>query len=328
MSVVPSFPSLKEPSRLLSVLQRQKYHLVGRHSAVKRCNWLHRSLVSNRPCYKQRFYGIATHRCIQMSPTSVYCNLQCLYCWRVQPQDIAISWNELRPSEWDSPETIVEGCIREQQRILSGYKDLVIKGKVHPKKFNEALSPKHVAISLTGEPTLYPHLGDLIGLFHRLGFTTFLVTNGTTPRALEALEVEPTQLYVTLSAADEGIFRRIGRPLVGDAWRSLMETLELMPSLSSRGVIRITLVKDLNMMNPEGYARLIDRADPLFVEPKAYMHVGFSQRRLKRVNMPLHSEVKEFASKIADSTGYSVVDDSPDSRVVLLASRKKPRGLK
>lgn len=311
--------------KLYLLLRRQKYHLVGRHSAVKRCNWLYQYLVNDRPCYKQRFYGIASHRCIQMTPTTTFCNLRCLYCWRVQPPDVGIRWNELSPEGWDPPETIIEGSIREQRRILSGYRDLVLRGKVDRERLEEALEPRHVAVSLAGEPTLYPYLGDLIEGYKRRGFTTFLVTNGTKPEALEGLASEPTQLYVTLPAPDEEVFRRVNRPLIEDAWEGLMETLELLSSFSCRTVIRLTLARRLNMLEPEKYAELIDDASPMFVEPKAYMHVGFSQMRLERRCMPTHREVAEFGEEIAKNSGYDVIDESRDSRVVLLSSRRGPQ---
>ena len=67
---------------LLRLLKNQKYHLVGSHSAVKSCKWLREALVNGRPCYKQRFYGIKTHRCMQMTPAVHYCNMHCAFCWR------------------------------------------------------------------------------------------------------------------------------------------------------------------------------------------------------------------------------------------------------
>ncbi|MFV2040427.1 MAG: 4-demethylwyosine synthase TYW1, partial [Candidatus Hydrothermarchaeales archaeon] len=50
------------------LLKSQKYHLVGGHSAVKGCHWLKESLVRGRECYKAKFYGISSHRCLQMTP--------------------------------------------------------------------------------------------------------------------------------------------------------------------------------------------------------------------------------------------------------------------
>ena len=72
------------------------------------------------------------------------------------------------------------------------------------------------------------------------------------------------------------------------------------------------------MENPEEYAKLIQKADPDFVEVKAYMFVGSSRERLTLENMPSFSEVKEFAKKIGDECGKELVNESEVSRVVLL----------
>lgn len=84
----------------------------------------------------------------------------------------------------------------------------------------EAREPKQVAISLSGEPTLYPMLGDFIELCKRRGMTTFLVTNGTTPEILEKLDPLPTQLYVTVAAPNEEVYKRICVPRIPDGWEN------------------------------------------------------------------------------------------------------------
>ncbi len=89
---------------LSGALKKQKYHLVGAHSAVKRCKWLYESIVNDRPCYKQKFYGIKSHRCIQMSPSLYYCTQQCLFCWRAQSGDLQVTWDETKIPKVDSPE--------------------------------------------------------------------------------------------------------------------------------------------------------------------------------------------------------------------------------
>ena len=71
-------------------------------------------------------------------------------------------------------------------------------------------------------------------------------------------------------------------------------------------------------MTNEEYAKLIKKADPDFVEVKAYMYVGSSRKRLNMSNMPLFDEVKEFAKKIGDECGKEIVNESEISRVVLL----------
>ena len=309
------------PTALVQALKKHKYHLVGNHSAVKRCKWLYEALVNDRSCYKQKFYGIRSHQCIQMTPALFNCTQQCLFCWRAQNTDLKIAWDEMKLPIWDLPERIIQGSLKAQERILTGYKD---HPKTNLRKLREALTPKHVAISLTGEPTLYEPLGDLIRGFHTKGFTTFLVTNGTMPVKLSELTEEPTQLYVSVCAPNREVFRRVCRPQIGDAWERLNETLGLLHSFRCPTVIRTTLVKGYNMENVDEYAKLVEKAQPTYIEAKAYMHIGFSNLRLGFERMPDHKEVCDFAFRLAEKTGYRVLDESAESRVVLLSKLEKP----
>ena len=308
------------PPLLIQALKKQKYHLVGRHSAVKRCRWLYETLVNNRPCYKQKFFGIKTHQCIQMTPVLFYCTQQCLFCWRAQSGDLGISWDERRLPKWDLPEEIVEESIKAQLKILSGYKG---NSKTNRQKFKEALTPRHAAISLTGEPTLYSHLGELIKEFEKRKFTTFLVSNGTKSTTIENLSREPTQLYISLCAPTKDVYKQVCRPQIPDAWRELQRTLMVLPSFDCPTVIRITSVRKLNMLKPEHYARLIEKANPTYIEPKGYMHVGFSRLRLEYESMPSFKEVMEFSEKLSEITGYKIMDKSKESRVILLSRLNK-----
>ncbi len=288
---------------------------------MKRCKWFYESLTSGRSCYKQRFYGINSHQCIQMSPVLFYCTQQCLFCWRAQNGDLQISWDEMRLPEWDPPEEIAQGILKAQERILTGYKD---HPKTDPKKLREAYQPRHVAISLTGEPLMYAPLGELIRTLHSKGLTTFLVSNGTLPDKLSKLSHEPTQLYTSVCAPNEKIFKRVCRPQVQDAWKRLNETLAFLPSFRCPTVIRSTLIKEHNMEDIDGYAKLVAKAEPTYIEAKAYMHVGYSSLRLCFDKMPSHKEVFDFAQRLSEKTGYKILDESPDSRVVLLSKREKP----
>ena len=82
------------------------------------------------------------------------------------------------------------------------------------------------------------------------------------------------------------------------------------------------------MFKPEGYAELIKKASPDFVEIKAYMHLGFSRLRLDRSAMPTHVEVLEFAQTLAKYLGYEIADESEISRVVLLSKDGKKSPVK
>ena len=312
----------KNTAAMLTVaLKKQKYHLIGNHSAVKRCKWLYESIINDRPCYKQKFYGIKSHRCIQMTPSLYYCTQQCLFCWRAQSGDLQVSWDEMKIPIYDSPELIFEGSLRAQEKILTGYKG---NPKTNWRKFEEALRPKHVAISLTGEPTLYEPLGELIRTYHQKGFTTFLVSNGTLPAKLSKLSQEPSQLYISVCAPNEQVYNRVCRPEFPTAWEKLNETLGLLQSFHCPTVLRMTLVKEHNMDRIEEYAKLIEKSNPTYIEIKAYMHIGFSGLRLGFDRMPLHSEIKNFASQLSEKSGYKVLDEAPESRVVLLSRLQKP----
>lgn len=218
--------------------------------------------------------------------------------------------------KWDSPEFIVEKSIEEHKEILQGFKG---NPKVTDKKFEEAVNPKHFAVSLAGEPTLYPRLPELLEEIHKRGMTSFLVTNGTNPDMLRRLleEETPTQLYVTLAASTKEKFNQVVNPIVENAWERLMESLSLLTEFD-RTVLRLTLVKDLNMILPEKYAEIVDKSEPMYVEPKGYVSVGGARERLGIEYMPSHQDIKDFAEKISNNCSYSIKDEKEDSRVILM----------
>jgi tRNA wybutosine-synthesizing protein 1 len=170
-----------------------------------------------------------------------------------------------------------------------------------------------VALSLAGEPTLYSGLPRLVDLLNDKGYTTFVVSNGTRPEVLE--KCHPFQQYVSLSAPDEEVYRRLCRPLE-DSWHAVQESLALLAH--RRSAIRITLVAGWNDRNPEQYGRMIQDSAPSFVEVKGFMHLGYSRKRLRRENMPEYNHVYDFARKIAACSEYQIADGNAASRVVLL----------
>jgi len=255
-----------------------------------------------------------------MTPALYSCTHQCLFCWRAQSGDMDVTWDEMKNPNKDTPEDIVAGCFKAQGRIISGYKG---NEKTNWRKFQEAMIPKQVAISLTGEPSLYEPLGDLISLFQKKGLTTFLVSNGTLPNRLSKLSQEPTQLYISTCAPNEEVYKRVCRPQFPSAWAKLNETYELLHSFRCPTVLRMTLVRDHNMNQVEDYAKLVAKANPTYIEAKAYMHIGFSSLRLGFDNMPNHQEIKGFATKLAAETGYRVLDEAPESRIILLSRLDK-----
>ena len=293
-----------------SELSGQGYQLTGRHSAVKLCYWTRQSLVHGRDCYKGRFYGIESHRCLQMSPAIDSCNLHCRFCWRNQGWE-----NDETMVEYDDPEALLEKSIDAQRRILSGFKG---EAGVPLERWEEAQSPRHIAISLTGEPTLYPKMNRFLALCAERGITTFLVTNGTNPDALRAMDPLPTQLYVSVTAPNPEIFRRLTLPAHEDAWERLLESLAIVRDLRTRRVVRHTLVRGWNLGWVDQYADLDAIARPDFIEPKGYVYMGKSRQRLGRDHVPEHEEIRRFARELSDRTGYALLDESEESKVCLL----------
>jgi len=304
---------------LSSELAGQGYQLTGRHSAVKLCYWTRESLTKGRDCYKGRFYGIESHRCLQMSPAIDACNLHCRFCWRNQGWE-----NDGVMPEYDDPDALLDRSIDAQRRILSGFKG---DSLVPLERWEESQSPRHIAISLTGEPTLYPKLNRFLELCHERGITTFLVTNGTNPDGLRALDPLPTQLYVSVTAPNAEIFRRLTLPSDDGAWARLRTSLEIVRDLKTRRVVRHTLVRGWNLGWTEAYAELDALARPDFIEPKGYVFMGKSRQRLGRDHVPEHPEIAAFARRLAARTGYRVLDESPESKVVLLGKSERDRYL-
>jgi tRNA wybutosine-synthesizing protein 1 len=280
------------------------------HTAAQTCGWTKNAMRDEGRCYKYAFYGIESHRCIQMTPV-VRCNERCVFCWR----DHAGHTYELDGVEWDDPEAVVDASIELQRELLSGFGG---NDAVRDETFEQAMEPRHVAISLDGEPSLYPHLPELIDAFHDRDMTTFLVSNGTRPEVLA--ECDPTQLYVSVDAPERATFDDVVGAMEDDAWEKLVDTLDVLAAKDCRTVLRSTLVNGQNMTNPDWYAGLYRRADPDFVELKAYMHVGHSRGRLDRSSMPDHEDVRAFAERVlAHMPDHDVLKEAPASNVALLA---------
>ena len=289
-------------------LEKQQYKMGGELSAVKLCHWMKQSMLHGRHCYKQEFYGIRSHRCLQMTPVVHDCTHECIFCWRVRGF-------EDEEKHWDDPVPMLDRLIEQQRLLVTGFNG---DPRCTKPMYQEAREPKHVAISLAGEPTMYPYLGELIAECHRRGLSTFLVTNGTLPEVLEKLDPLPTQLYVTVAAPNERIYKEVCQPRVSDGWERLMRTLCLLPSLGTRTVIRHTLVQGFNLGWEEEYARLDRVADPTFIEPKGFVFVGESRKRMSIDNMPSHQSVKLFGQKLGEQLGMCVLKERSDSRVVLV----------
>ena len=307
------------PRNIVETLKKQQYYIAGNHSAAKLCTYTIKSLKNEDVCYKETFYGIRAHQCLQSTPSVSWCTHRCQFCWRSESWEMGQEMNNI---PLDPPEVVAEELIKAQRKLLNGYKG---NPKVPKEKWEEAYNPKHVAISLSGEPTLYPYLGELIEIFHKKNMTTFLVTNGTQPEALENLNPLPTQLYVTIPAPDYETYKKTVRPFNPEkSWNALMKTLELFPSLNTRKVVRLTLVKNLNMHNPKGYQELFLKTQAHFLEAKGFVSVGSARKLLGYERMPHIEDIRSFAEQIIEGTDLQIIDEKAESSVVLIAKEDYP----
>lgn len=323
--------------KAISIMKNQGYRFVGNHAAVKICLWTKKSIIDEGVCYKEQFYGIKSHLCCQMSPW-LGCDNKCIHCWRA----LELDFNKLiDKSKIKNPKEIIDGCIKAQRELLSGFRvnDRPKKkqlSKANMKKFKEAQEPMQFAISLSGEPTMYPNIGELIEEIRKRGKTSFLVTNGLYPEKLKQLEKAkqlPTQLYISVNAPDEEVYDKIHRSSKKNAWKLLNKSLEVMSELKgkTRTVFRMNMILDLNMSdeNAEKYAEMIKKANPLFVEIKGVMSVGFARQRIPYNKMPYHKDIVDFSKKILKNLPeYKILDEKKESRVVLLGKDKRDMKIK
>ena len=314
------------PTDMLQALVRQKYHIAGEHSAAKICHYAGLSMQEKGECYKSRFYGISSHRCLQCTPVLLFCNHSCVFCWRMMPEK-KVAATDLPPGKfkWGEPKEIADGLLEAQRCIVSGFGG---NPKVSKEKYNEARAPKHVALSLTGEPLMYPKMEGLLEEFASRGMTTFLVTNGTFPERVAKWKTFPTQFYVSMVAPNEGVYRQAIRPSSPALWKKYLKMLELMPLIGkkTRTVLRMTIARGINDADLEGYAKQIMIARPHYVEVKSMVFVGGARqpsRKLTLDSMLKMGEVEEIAGKLAEMTKYVVSDRHAPSRVVLMCRDEK-----
>lgn len=295
-------------------LERQQYRIIGKHSAVKTCGWTRKMIRGEGGCYKLKFYGIMSDKCLQMT-TSLSCANRCTFCWRGYKAPVSKEW------AWDvdEPEMIIEESQKAHHLLLTGMNG---NPKVTKAAYESSLTVKHVALSLTGEPITYPKINEMLKQFHQKGISTFLVTNAQYPEQIKNLGMV-AQLYLSLDAPTKQLLKEVDLPLFNDYWERLNKSIEYLPEKKCRTCIRLTHVKGLNDVQPEKYAELINKGKPDFIEVKAYMFLGASRQKLDNSNMPWHEEVVEFSKELARFLPeYEIVAEHIPSRVTLLARKE------
>ena len=305
-------------------LKKAKYG-ISDHSTVELCHWTKKSFKHEGSCYKHKFYGISTHRCMEFSPAGMHCENRCVYCWR--PMEFYDSL-EMKSEQVAEPKEILTKLMVERKKLINGYYG---DSRNDKQRLDESLLPSHYAISLSGEPTMYPKLPKLIKYLNSLEATKsiFLVTNGQEPDMIQRLQDEdalPTQLYLSTNAADYESFLKINKPKYDDSWERWNRTLDMLKHLKTRTVLRITLIRNFNdqiNMIP-AFAKMFRKSSPHFIEIKSYMHIGRSTNRLEHSNMLEMEEVRRFSEQVAkQSQIFSVMDESFVSRISILQNNDR-----
>ncbi|MFB5638426.1 MAG: 4-demethylwyosine synthase TYW1 [Nitrosarchaeum sp.] len=305
-------------------LKKAKYG-VADHSTVELCHWTKKSFKHEGSCYKHKFYGISTHQCMEFSPAGMHCENRCVYCWR--PMEFYDSM-KMDPERIAEPKEILAKLMEERKKLIMGYYG---DSRNDKQRLDESLLPSHYAISLSGEPTMYPKLPELIKYLKSLEATKsiFLVTNGQEPDMIQRLQDEdalPTQLYLSTNAADYDSFLKINKPKYSDSWERWNKTLGMLKQLDTRTVLRITLIRNYNDQKEmiPAFASMLKQASPHFIEIKSYMHIGRSTNRLEHSNMLEMHEVQKFSEEVAkQSKIFSIMDESLVSRIVILQNNQR-----
>jgi tRNA wybutosine-synthesizing protein 1 len=297
-------------------LTKEGYKIIGTHSAVKLCRWTKHQLRGRGGCYKHTFYGITSYQCMETTP-SLACANKCVFCWRHHKNPVGRVWR------WktDEPEILVKGSIERHQNMIKELKGL--PGLIQ-NRWEEAFTVRHCALSLVGEPIMYPFINEFCQELHRRRISSFLVTNAQFPEKIASLE-PITQLYVSVDAATKESLRAVDRPLFQDFWERFLSCLEKLKTKGQRTVYRMTLVKSYNMEEIEKYAELIQIGMPDFIEIKAVTYCGKSDgSNLTMKNVPWHEEVKDFCTKLCTNVNdqYGLAAEHAHSNCVLLAKKK------
>ena len=194
-------------------------------------------------------------------------------------------------------------------------------------------TPTHYAISLSGEPTMYPHLDEMVKYLKTLKATksVFIVTNAQIPEFFEKLiedeKAQPTQLYISLEAPNKELFDKINLSLYKDGWDRLHKSLGYFAKLKTRKVIRMTLIKGLNDKEEyfKEYAKQIELSKTDLIEIKGYVHIGMSNKRHKKTDMPTFEEIEDFSKKLLKELGnYTYIGEAINSRITLLKRNDSP----
>lgn len=152
--------------------------------------------------------------------------------------------------------------------------------------------------------------------------SSFLVTNAQFPEQMRTLR-PITQMYISVDASNKEDLKKVDRPLFEDFWERFLASIDALRENRQRTVFRMTLIKDYNLDDMDGYVDLIKRGDPGFVEVKGVTFCGGKKPQIGMKNVPWHEEVVSFCQILAEKLGdeYAIACEHEHSCCVLLAKK-------
>ncbi|EPY77572.1 hypothetical protein CB1_001241020 [Camelus ferus] len=207
---------------------------------------------------------------------------------------------------------------------------------VKEERFEEGMTVKHCALSLVGEPIMYPEINRFLKLLHECRISSFLVTNAQFP-----VEISHFPLSVLLASALPFLMLQPNLTDTENHDKSLkhygflllvgFENLRFkhrgrlwLSSQQQRTVYRLTLVKAWNVDELQAYAELVSLGSPDFIEVKGVTYCGESSASsLTMANVPWHEEVARFVCELVELIpDYEIACEHEHSNCLLIAHKK------
>merc|ERR1712113_1182181 len=129
-----------------------------------------------------------SHQCMESTP-NLACANKCVFCWRHQKNPTGTEW------KWklDDAEKVFKGLQENHYKMVKMMRG--VPG-VTEQSLKEGLVMRHAALSLVGEPIMYPEINKFLDILHSNWVSSFLVTNGTFPENIATVNT-CCQLYLS-----------------------------------------------------------------------------------------------------------------------------------
>ncbi|HEX5711483.1 MAG TPA: radical SAM protein [Sulfuricurvum sp.] len=173
------------------------------------------------PVHSRRF-GVSLG--IDLSASTKQCNFDCLYC-ELSPMQAITHQHDITP---------VETILTDLTQALTQHPNIDV-----------------ITLTANGEPTMYPHLDELIDAINRIkgNIQTLILSNsaGLCDEKIANALLKLDQVKLSLDAATETVFRKIDRPAPGIEISAIIEAIQRFSKIySGKLFIEILFVRGVN----------------------------------------------------------------------------------